>query len=145
MSLTFTPTELDYLRTQRLGRLATVDRHGAPQNNPVGFVVDEASGQMVIGGLDLAATRKFRNVQDNPQAAFVVDDLASVDPWRVRGVEVRGNAEALDDADPPMRGMSRAVIRITPRWIASWGLGDGAGMSVRRATPEPNASAQRTG
>ena len=135
MSLTFTPAELDYLRTQRLGRLATVDGHGAPQNNPVGFVVDEASGRVMIGGHDLAATRKFRNVKDNPRAALVIDDLVSVDPWRVRGVEVRGDAEALDDADPPMRGMSRAVIRITPRWIASWGLDEGWGMTVRRAAP----------
>jgi len=29
--LTLTPQELDYLRSQRLGRLATVDGRGAPQ------------------------------------------------------------------------------------------------------------------
>jgi pyridoxamine 5'-phosphate oxidase family protein len=58
--------------------------------------------------------------------AFVVDDLESLDPWRVRGVEIRGEAEALVDVDPPMRAMSREVIRISPRWIASWGLVPGA-------------------
>jgi hypothetical protein len=31
----FTESVLAYLATQRLGRLATVDRDGAPQNNPV--------------------------------------------------------------------------------------------------------------
>ena len=34
---TFTDAELAYLSSQRLGRLATVDVDGAPQNNPVGF------------------------------------------------------------------------------------------------------------
>ena len=55
--------------------------------------------------------------------AFVVDDIASVDPWVVRGVEIRGTAEALTDVDPPRPTMSREIIRITPRRIISWGLG----------------------
>lgn len=37
MDIAFTDAELTYLRGQRLGRLATVDAAGAPQNNPVGF------------------------------------------------------------------------------------------------------------
>jgi len=121
MAPTLTNSELEYLRSQRLGRLATVDASGAPQNNPVGFTIDEA-GQVLIGGLAMGKTRKFRNVQHNPSAALVVDDLASTDPWVVRGVEIRGSAEAIVDADPPMRGMSREVIRISPRWIGSWGI-----------------------
>jgi pyridoxamine 5'-phosphate oxidase family protein len=40
----------------------------------------------------------------------------------VRGVEVRGRAEALRDIDPPFPGLSRDVIRITPNWIGSWGI-----------------------
>ena len=119
---TFSPAELRYLRTQRLGRLATVDGAGAPQNNPVGFVVDERTGDVVIGGLHMGDTRKFRNVKGNPNVAFVVDDLKTVDPWRPRMCEVRGTAQALEDVDPPMSGMSREVIRITPRRIISWGL-----------------------
>ena len=79
--LTLTPEELDYLRSQRLGRLATVDGRGAPQNNPVGFFIDEVTGQVLIGGFNLAQSRKFRNLGANPNVAFVVDDLASVDPW----------------------------------------------------------------
>jgi pyridoxamine 5'-phosphate oxidase family protein len=117
----FTPTELAYLRTQRLGRLATVDRNGAPQNNPVGFWI-EPTGEIVIGGLAMGASRKFRNVERNPNVALVIDDIASVDPWTVRMVEVRGTALALRDVDPPMSGMSREVIRITPQWIKSFGL-----------------------
>lgn len=133
MPLTFTPEELAYLRTQRLGRLATVDADGAPQNNPVGFKV-ESSGDLLIAGYSMGKTRKFRNVQGNPYVAFVVDDLASVDPWVVRGVEVRGPAQALTDVDPPIGTASREVIRITPRWVGSWGLEPGkSGVRVRRA------------
>src|SRR5688572_8947459 len=120
MAPTLTVAELEYLRSQRIGRLATVDASGTPQNNPVGFVIDEAMGHVLIGGLAMGKTRKFRNVRRNPSAALVVDDLASTDPWVVRGVEIRGSAEALVNVDPPMRGLSRELIRITPRWIGSW-------------------------
>jgi pyridoxamine 5'-phosphate oxidase family protein len=122
MALTFTPEELEYLRSQRLGRLATVDSAGAPQANPVGFLLDEATGQIVVGGMAMAKTRKFRNIGHDPKVAFVVDDIVSTDPWQVRGVEIRGEAEALTDADPPRPGMSRELIRITPTWIGSWGI-----------------------
>lgn len=133
MAPRLTSKELDYLRGQHIGRLATVDASGAPQNNPVGFFLDEASGQVLIGGMDLGKSRKFRNVQANPRVALVVDDVASVDPWMVRGVELRGSAETVVDADPPMAHMSREVIRITPQWIASWGIetDDYMDMSVR--------------
>lgn len=132
MTLRFTPEELDYLRNQILGRLATVDGAGAPQNNPVVFRVDEGTGQVIIGGRALANTRKFRNVTRNEYVAFVVDDLAATEPWTVRGIEVRGTAEALVDVDPPAPGMSREVIRITPRWIGSWGImASQPGLTVR--------------
>jgi pyridoxamine 5'-phosphate oxidase family protein len=132
MTLTFTAQELDYLRSEPLGRLATVDRSGAPQNNPVGFLVDEDTGQIVIGGRALGATRKFRNARDQEHVALVVDDLVSVNPWTVRGIEVRGTAEALEDVDPPLPGMSREAIRITPHWIGVWGFtSDRYGMTVR--------------
>jgi pyridoxamine 5'-phosphate oxidase family protein len=44
----------------------------------------------------------------------VIDDLATVDPWRPRGVEVRGRAEALDG--------DRPLIRVHPERVVSWGL-----------------------
>lgn len=121
---TFTPTELEYLASQRLGRLATVDRRSAPQNNPVGFTVTD-DGTVIIGGLNLGQTRKFRNVVANPRVSLVVDDLASVDPWRVRGVEIRGTAEAVTDAEPAQSYMSREQIRIHPERVISWGLDAG--------------------
>ena len=117
-------TELEraYLRSQPLGRLATVDADGAPQNSPIGVFLDETTGEVLIGGAAMGATRKFRNVQGNPHVAVVIDDLVSTDPWTVRGLEIRGTAAALADVDPPIPFMSREVIRITPTWVAAWGL-----------------------
>jgi pyridoxamine 5'-phosphate oxidase family protein len=81
----------------------------------------------------MGASRKFRNVQANPQVALVIDDLVSLDPWTVRGLKIRGTAVALSDVDPPVPFMSREVIRITPNWIVSWGLDpDVQGRQTRR-------------
>jgi pyridoxamine 5'-phosphate oxidase family protein len=117
----FTDAQLDYLRSQLLGRLATVDADGAPQNNPVGFRVDEAH-RVLVGGARMGASRKFRNVRRNPHVAFVVDDLATVRPWRPRMVEIRGTAEALTDVEPFGPGYSREIIRITPTQVFAFGL-----------------------
>ena len=76
----FDDAEREYLAGQRLGRLATVDADGAPQNNPVGFSVDPETGAIDISGYNMGASRKFRNVQRGSEVAFVVDDIASVTP-----------------------------------------------------------------
>jgi pyridoxamine 5'-phosphate oxidase family protein len=120
--MTFTQPELDYLATQRLGRLATVSPQGQVQNSPVGFFVDAGSGTITIGGHGMAASKKFRNVTAGSTAALVVDDLVSTRPWVVRGIEIRGTAEALTGREPPMPGFSGDLIVITPNKIISWGL-----------------------
>src|SRR5215470_1614115 len=121
--MVFTDGEVAYLRSQRLGRLATLAPDGTIQNNPVGFSVDDEDGVINIGGRNLGETRKFRNVAANAAVAFVVDDIASVDPWVVRCLEIRGTAEALTDQEPLGPFMSREIIRIHPRRVISWGMG----------------------
>ena len=134
MTVTLTEAERAYLQSQPLARLATVDGAGAPQNNPVGAFLDEQTGDIIIGGHAMGASRKFRNVQRNGHVALVVDDLVSRDPWTVRGLEIRGTAVALEDVDPPVPFMSREVIRITPTWVTSWGVDPEApGRYSRRA------------
>jgi pyridoxamine 5'-phosphate oxidase family protein len=128
----FTGAELEYLSSQRLGRLATLATDGTLQNNPVGFDVDPENGVINIRGRDLGNSRKFRNVKANGQVAFVVDDIVSLDPWVVRCLEVRGTAEALSDQPPPNAYMSGEVIRIHPWRIISWGLGTDGRQSSRR-------------
>lgn len=118
----FTDAELAYLASQRLGRLATVAPDGGPQNNPVSFRYNAELDTIDIGGRDLGASRKFRNLRANNRVALVVDDIASVQPWRVRCLEIRGTAEALTDQEPPRPGMSPELIRIHPARVISFGL-----------------------
>src|SRR5919206_4930475 len=100
----FTEAELRYLTGGRqLGRLATVGRDGTPHVVPVGWIYNAARDTIDVGGIDLERTKKFRDVARSGRAAIVVDDLESVDPWRPRGVEVRGDAEAVTEPRPVIR------------------------------------------
>jgi pyridoxamine 5'-phosphate oxidase family protein len=122
----FSEQEIAYLGSQRLGRLATVGRDGAPHNVPVGFRYNSALATIDIGGHALGRTRKFRDVQREPRVSFVVDDLASVSPWRVRGIEIRGKAEALTYGGEVLGpGFGPELIRIYPGHVVAWGLDEG--------------------
>jgi pyridoxamine 5'-phosphate oxidase family protein len=132
MSSVFTPAELDYLRSQRLARLATLAPDGTLQNNPVTFFVHASAGTIDIGGSRIRQTRKFRNVQSHPQVALVIDDLISLDPWQVRCLEIRGRAEVLPDAQPPAPGFSRGLIRIHPELVFSFGIDPDSVRMTRR-------------
>jgi pyridoxamine 5'-phosphate oxidase family protein len=119
----FSEKEIAYVREPRLGRLATVGRDGQPHVVPVGFRYSPETGTIDIGGHALDRTKKFRDVRAFGRAAFVVDDLKSADPWRPRGVLVRGEAEALESGGERIGpGFDGAWIRITPRRVISWGL-----------------------
>lgn len=120
--MTFTASELDYLATQRLGRLATAQPDGTLQVSPVGYRYNPVMTTIDIIGYRMAASRKFRNVADNGRVAFVVDDIASFEPWRVRCLEIRGDAEAVDATDSTTNHHHGALIRIHPRRIISFGI-----------------------
>ena len=119
----FTAYEIIYLHGQRLGRLATVDADGQPHVVPVSFRYNSELGTIDIGGHDFARRKKFRDVRSNPKVAFVVDDLASINPWRPRGIEIRGEAEVLETGgEQIMRGFDPEMFRIKPKRVVSWGL-----------------------
>jgi pyridoxamine 5'-phosphate oxidase family protein len=120
--MSFTRFELDYLAGQRIGRLATKRPDGSLQNNPVGFRYQPDTGTIDIGGFAMASSRKFRNVADNGEVAFVVDDVPSISPWRARCLEIRGTAEAIEHPADSGYGSADPIIRIHPRRILSFGL-----------------------
>lgn len=125
MTSLFTPAELEYLGSQRLGRLASIAPSGVLYNNPVTFFVDADNGRIEIGGVMMDTTQKFRNVKADGRVSLVVDDIKSLDPWQVRGIEVRGDAEAVT-LDEPLKPHQRPqIIRIHPRRILSWGVEPG--------------------
>lgn len=71
----FSREELAYLADQRL---ATVDADGQPTVDAVGFAFHH--DRFLVGGRDLPATRKHRNVAaGNTRVSLIVDDLRSVD------------------------------------------------------------------
>ena len=111
------PAERAYLESQQLGRLATVDAQGRPHVAPVGFTYNEAIGTIDIGGFAMSSTAKFEHVRRSGVAAFVVDDV--LPPWRPRGIEIRGRAEAIPSAADADTGL----IRIHPDRVHSWGEG----------------------
>jgi pyridoxamine 5'-phosphate oxidase family protein len=111
----FREAEIEYLAGGRqLARLATVGADGTPHVVPVAFLYNAARETIDIGGRELERTKKFRDVARSGRAAIVIDDLASTDPWRPRGIEIRGRGEAVALPTP--------LIRIHPERIVSWGL-----------------------
>jgi pyridoxamine 5'-phosphate oxidase family protein len=126
-AMTFKAHELEFLRQAELGRLATIQPDGTPQNSPVGFTYNDELGTIDIAGYRMSKSQKYRNIAHNNKVAFVVDDITSRDPWRVRCLEIRGTAEQAEIA--PSHGaagdvLDTAIIRVTPRRIISFGIDD---------------------
>ena len=99
----FTPGELEFLRSQRIARLATVGPSGWPHVVPVMYSIDAdgAAFEFDVDGV------KLRNLSSEPRAALVVDAMGPK-----RGVSIQGNTELI--------GPERA--RLTPARKFSWGL-----------------------
>jgi pyridoxamine 5'-phosphate oxidase family protein len=122
----FTDEEISYLRSQALGRLATVGPDGQPDVVPVAVEFD-GTHLWVGGPSEVTRTRKFRNVAaGGSRVALVIDDMPSLEPFVARGVRIYGRAE-----QPFERvGMvgPGVYMRITPAISWSWNLtGEPAG------------------
>lgn len=119
----FTDAEIAYLRGQHLARLATIGADGQPHVVPVGFRYNAELDTIDIGGHGFGRSKKLRDARRNSKVSVVVDDLASESPWKVRGIEVRGEAQILETGGEQTRpGFDPEMIRVLPRRIISWGL-----------------------
>jgi len=97
----FTDAELEFVRSQRVARLATVGPSGWPHVVPVMFKLTDA------GEFEFDADGvKLRNLLAEPRAALVVDGAPK------RGVAVQGRTAVI--------GHERA--RLTPIRKYSWGF-----------------------
>ncbi|MCU1689855.1 MAG: pyridoxamine 5-phosphate oxidase [Pseudonocardiales bacterium] len=121
--MTLTPLEVEYLAAQPLGRLATVQRNGQPQASPMAFVWNPGTQTIDMVGFRMQKTQKWKNVETNPKIAFVVDDLISTDPWKMRMLEIRGTVEMLlNPTDVVRPGGDGAVMRLHPVKVISMGI-----------------------
>ena len=98
----FSAAELDFLRSQRIGRFATVGPSGWPHVVPVMYAVnDDGSLDFDVDGV------KLRNLAAEPRAAMVVDAMGPK-----RGIAMQGQVELI----APERA------RMRPAHKFAWGI-----------------------
>ena len=113
----FSGKEKDYLKTQKLARIATVSADGQPDVALVNFEFD--GEYFYVGGLTITRTFKYKNVLKNPRVSIVFDDYENANPWRPRGLKVHGTADLVSGQG---RALSGENIRIKPETTWSWGI-----------------------
>jgi pyridoxamine 5'-phosphate oxidase family protein len=119
----FTPEEIAYLQSQRLGRLATVNEKGDLHVVPVGFRYNPEHDSIDIGGHNIVPTKKYREAVRHGRVAFVVDDV--LPPWKPRMVEVRGTVRAEASGGKEINpNFAPDILRLTPTYIVSIGVND---------------------
>ncbi len=119
----FTQAEIDYLRSQRLGRLATIDARGELHVVPTSFRYNPDYDTIDIGGHNIVPTKKYRDALRHGRVAFVVDDV--LPPWKPRFVEVRGTVEAVSEGGHEISPrFAPHILRLTPTYIVSIGVED---------------------
>lgn len=114
----FSDKEREYLKSQRLARVATVSKRGQPDVAPVSFMLD--GDRLVIPSIDMEKTLKYKNIRNGGAlVAVVVDDVESARPFRPRGIKMHGAAELVEMEGPLGHGLN---IVVTPRRVWSWGI-----------------------
>ena len=128
IGLSYSTPEIEFLKSQRLARIATVSKEGQPEVVPVAFEFDGRYFYVGSHSQDIfLRTRKYKSVRDgNVRVGLVIDDLESVDPWKPRGVKLFGTAEVVERNG--MFGPGK-YLRITPKISWSWGI---PGLKVKK-------------
>ena len=119
----FSQKEIEYIKSQRLARIATATPSIQPDVVPVGF--DFEGDYFYVGGMNLLKSTKYKNVLKNNKVALVIDDLKTVDPWDPRGMKIYGTADIVTRQGGYMDNTDHSnshYIRITPKKKWSWGV-----------------------
>lgn len=132
----FTETELEYLQSQRIGRVATVSPSCEPHVVPLRFKYNPDTDTIDLLGSNLGGSKKYRDAEATGRVAFVVDDINDGKP---RGIEIRGKAEAHPTGgEALLKNVGPAFIRLIPTRVASWGIDSDAYHPVSRSVAKPN-------
>jgi pyridoxamine 5'-phosphate oxidase family protein len=113
--MTLTDAEQRFLIRQPRGHLSTIGPDGAPQVKPLGFTYNAALGTIDIGGYNMARSAKYRNIEDEPRVAFVVDEVTEPSIEGAHFLEIRGMAETVSGPAPEL-------IRIHPRRVIAFNV-----------------------
>jgi pyridoxamine 5'-phosphate oxidase family protein len=117
----FTSNELEYLASQRLGRIATVGPDGQPHVVPTSFRYNPEYDAIDVGGMRMSQTKKLRDVQRTGRASIVVDDV--LPPWQPRMIEVRGTAVVEPSGGKAFgEQFEDTIVRIRPTRIIAFGM-----------------------
>ena len=117
----FTDKELDYLASQRLGRIATVGPDGQPHVVPTSFRYNAEHDTIDVGGLRMSQTKKLRDVQRTGRATIVIDDV--LPPWQPRMIEGRGAATVVPTGGKAFGDrFEDTIVRINPTRIIAFGI-----------------------
>jgi pyridoxamine 5'-phosphate oxidase family protein len=120
--MNFTDAEQHFMARLARGHLATVGPGGRPQVKPLGFTYNADLDTIDIAGFNMAGSAKYRNVQANPQVAFVVDEVTAPTMEGVHFLEIRGEAETAVGPDDPAGHLAPEIIRIRPRRVISFNV-----------------------
>jgi pyridoxamine 5'-phosphate oxidase family protein len=135
--MTFTSAEVRFLTRQTRGHLATLGPNGTPQVKPLGFTYNPTLGTIDITGFNMGHSAKYRNVQVNPDVAFVVDEVTANSMEGAHFLEIRGVAETTTGAHDLQGHLAPEIIRIHPRRILAFNVDpDDPGFRARNLGPE---------
>jgi PPOX class probable F420-dependent enzyme len=153
----FSPSELRFLDTRRVARLATADKRGVPHVVPVCFAIAERTLYVTIDEKPKrqagARLKRLRNIAENPAVAILADRYDE-DWTRLGWVMLQGTAEILSGGTEhasaqallraryhQLSGMdieSLPVIAVRLQRVVSWG-----DLSVDRLAPPARAGQNR--
>jgi pyridoxamine 5'-phosphate oxidase family protein len=134
--MTFSDAEVRFLDRQPRGHLATLGSNGTPQVKPLGFTYNPTLDTIDITGFNMGDSAKYRNVQANPNVAFVVDEVTEESMEGAHFLEIRGVAETAVGTHDPQGHLAPEVIRIHPRRIISFNVDpDHPGFAARDVLP----------
>lgn len=131
----FKGSELSFLKSQDVARLATASKDATPQVTPVVYAMD---GENMIIATDYG-TRKLKNLKENPKTCAVVDEYnpnKGIIIWGNCGIHERGEEyvrllKVLFDRfdfyrNHPWGEGESPILRIIPSKSSSWGIERGS-------------------
>ena len=127
----FTEAEIEYMASQKLGRIATVGADGQPHVVPTTFRYNAEQDAIDVGGMRMSQTKKTRDIERTGRATIVIDDV--LPPWQPRMIEVRGTAEVVPSGGKAAFGdnFEETMVRIRPTRIVAFGIDPGESRNAR--------------